>query len=207
MRSRPASARGVEAEDVGEPLQDAALDELIDQLLAEAFDVERAAAREVAQVVLELCGAIEIRAARHGLAFETHARRRADGAARGEAEALRPAPTPRGDHRDDLRNHVAGALHEHAVADAHVLALDLVLVVQRRARNADAADAHRPQPRYGRERSGAPDLHLDGFDDRHLLLGWELHGDRPARGARQVADLLLELEPVHLRHRAVDLDG
>ena len=31
---------------------------------------------------------------------------------------------------DDLRDHVAGALHHHRVADPHVLAGDLVLVVQ-----------------------------------------------------------------------------
>ena len=34
--------------------------------------------------------------------------------------------------RDHLRDHVAGALHDHVVARAHVLARDVLLVVQRR---------------------------------------------------------------------------
>ena len=36
------------------------------------------------------------------------------------------------DHAHDFRDHVAGAPHDHRVADAHVHARDLVGVVQRR---------------------------------------------------------------------------
>jgi hypothetical protein len=61
----------------------------------------------------------------------------------GTAPALAGRPSP----PDDLRDHVAGALQDHPVADAHVLALDLVLVVQRRARDHDAADGDRLQLR------------------------------------------------------------
>ena len=44
---------------------------------------------------------------------------------------------------EDLRNDVAGALHVDRVADAHVLPRDLVLVVQRRVGDDDAADGDR----------------------------------------------------------------
>ena len=43
---------------------------------------------------------------------------------------------------DDLRDHVAGALDDHEVALADVLAVDVLLVVERRGRDGDAADLH-----------------------------------------------------------------
>src|SRR5690348_8321086 len=46
-------------------------------------------------------------------------------------------------HRDDLRDDVAGALHDDHVAVAEILARDLILVVQRRAGDDDAADIDR----------------------------------------------------------------
>ena len=64
-------------------------------------------------------------------------------------------------HLHDLRDHVAGALHDDRVAHAHVLALDLVAVVERRVRDRDAAHAHGLELRHRRERAGAADLHLD----------------------------------------------
>ena len=48
--------------------------------------------------------------------------------------AVRPGRT------DDLRDDVAGALDDHVVAFADALAVDVLLVVQRRARDRDAAD-------------------------------------------------------------------
>ena len=50
---------------------------------------------------------------------------------------------------DDLRDHVTGALDDHHVALADVLAVDVLLVVERRPRDGDAADLdrleHRPR--------------------------------------------------------------
>ena len=62
---------------------------------------------------------------------------------------------------DDLRDDVAGALHDHRVADADVLARDLVLVVQRGVGDDDAADRDRLQLGDRRQRAGAADLDLD----------------------------------------------
>ena len=50
-------------------------------------------------------------------------------------------------HADHLGDHVAGTAHDHGVADAHVLARDLVEVVQRGIGDGDAADEHRREPR------------------------------------------------------------
>ena len=58
----------------------------------------------------------------------------------------------------DFRNHVAGAAHDHGVADAHVEARDLVGVVQRRVGDGDAADEHRRELRRRRRRAGAADV-------------------------------------------------
>ncbi len=97
-----------------------------------------------------------------------------------------------GHHRDDLRDHVAGALQHHGVADAHILAGDLVLVVQRRARDQHAADIDRRQPRHRGQRAGAADLDVDVFQHGGGLLGGEFPGDRPARLAADEAQPALQ---------------
>ena len=81
--------------------------------------------------------------------------------------ALRPLV---GDDADDLRDDVAGALHDHRVADAHVLARDLVLVVQRGVGDDDAADGDRLEPGDRRQRAGAADLDVDAVEDGRRLL-------------------------------------
>ena len=52
---------------------------------------------------------------------------------------------------------------------AHVLARDLVLVVQRRVGDDDAADRHRLEPRDRRQRAGAADLDVDASSTRLAL--------------------------------------
>ena len=92
--------------------------------------------------------------------------------------ALRPLLRHDAEH---LRDHVAGALDRHGVADAHVEPRDLVGVVQRRVLHHHAADRDRLELRDRRERAGAPDLDLDVAHHRRRLLGRELVRDRPAR--------------------------
>ena len=76
----------------------------------------------------------------------------------GTVRLLRPPLRHHGNH---LRDHVAGALDHHRVADADVLAGDLVLVVQRRAAHQHAADVDRLQLGDRRQRAGAADLDMD----------------------------------------------
>ena len=120
------------------------------------------------------------------------------------------------DDADDLRDHVAGALDHDRVADAKIDAvadriavvadaLDVVLIVQRRVGNDDAADRDRLEPRHRRQRAGAADLDVDAVEDRGRLLGREFVRDRPARAARHEAEPLLPVEPVDLVDHAVDV--
>ena len=105
----------------------------------------------------------------------------------------------------NLRDDVAGALHDDRVADAHVLPRDLVLVVQRGVRHHDAADRDRLQLRDRRQRAGAPDLNLDRLEHGRRPLGRELVRRRPARAARDEAQPLLERQIVDLVDDAVDV--
>ena len=94
----------------------------------------------------------------------------------------------------NLRDDVAGALDAHGVADADVLARDLVLVVQRRIGDDDAADRHRIELRDRRQRAGAADVDFDAAQDGRRLFGRELVRDRPARRARDEAEPLLQVD-------------
>ena len=84
-------------------------------------------------------------AAAHRLAW-AGARRgcRRRGSGREDCRAWRTSGRS-GDHGKDLRDDVAGALQHHGVADANILARDLVLVVQRGALHQHAADIDRLQ--------------------------------------------------------------
>ncbi len=89
-------------------------------------------------------GQSDAHAAVVGLTLESHERLvQLARAVRRELPAARPL-LPLRDHRaDDLGDHVAGLVHDHRVADPHVLARDLVLVVQRRQPDRRAADEDR----------------------------------------------------------------
>ena len=65
---------------------------------------------------------------------------------------------------DHLRDHVAGALDRHRVADPHAEPLDLVLIVQGGVLHHHAADGDRFELRHRRQRAGAADLDLDVAD-------------------------------------------
>src|SRR3546814_4410467 len=80
----------------------------------------------------------------------------------GEGRAILVA----GEILDDLRNHVARALDDDAVAGAHAEAADLVAVVERDVRHDDAADGDRGEPADGGELAGAADLDVDGLQGR-----------------------------------------
>ena len=98
---------------------------------------------------------------------------------------------------DHLGDDLAGLLDHHRVADADVLAGDLVGVVQAGPLDGRAGQAHRLQVGHRRQLARLADLDADVDDLGDGLLGLVLEGDRPARalaarpGARagQVVDL------------------
>ena len=110
-------------------------------------------------------------------------------------------------HLDHLRDDVAGALHDHGVADPDVLALDVVFVVQGGAGDHDAADGHRLERRDRREGAGATHLHRDPDHPGLRLLGGELERDRPARRAADEAQAPLVVDAIDLHDDAVDIVG
>ena len=196
---QPARSRACEREDVGRRLDQPVVEEGLDLLLAQPLDVEGVARDEMLQALDPLRRADEAAgaAAHHvdlaGLLVDlAHGVAAAGRAAVGKLVGLGALRALLRHDADDLRDDVAGALHDHGVADAHVLARDLVLVVQRGVGDDDAADSHRLEPGDGRQRAGAADLDVDVVEHGHRLLGGELVRDRPARRARDEAEPLLQ---------------
>ena len=107
--------------------------------------------------------------------------------------------------RHDFRDDVAGAAHDHVVADANALSAHLEQVVQRRVRDRRSADEDRLELGDRRQLAGAADLDLDRVEARRLLLRRVLLRHRPARLARLEAEPLLQGAVVDLVDDAVDL--
>ena len=82
---------------------------------------------------------------------------------------------------DDGRNDFAGFFDHDGVADANVLALDLVFVVQGRARNGAATDKRRFEHGHWRENPRSSDLNFDVEQLRFDALGGVFVSDRPPR--------------------------
>src|SRR5690606_3682503 len=190
--------------EIGEVADEAALHELPDQLLAQAADVHGGPRRIVQDAGLDLGGAGGVLAnpgGLAGLAEDGATARRAFG---GELEFDLVSGAGVLDDGDDLGDDVAGAADDDAVADAHVLAPKLVLVVQGGAGNDHAADVDGLQDGDGGEDAGAADVDLDVSDDGDLLLRRELAGDGPARAAGALAEGVAEAIVVDLHADAVD---
>ena len=147
------------------------------------------------------------RAARDGLVGKPDDRRAALRAADRHPECPRARGALLREHAHDFRDHVARAPDDHRVADHHVLAPDLVLVVQRGIGDGHAADEHRLEASHRRDGAGAPDLHVDADDFGRHLLGRELVGDGPAWLAGHESERVLQRERIDLVHDAVDLEG
>ena len=88
------------------------------------------------------------------------------------------------EHAGHERDHVAGAAHEHGVADLDPARPDHLLVGERRARDRRAADEHRLQRRDRRDLAGLADVPQHVGQHRGLLLGRELERERAARRVR-----------------------
>ena len=146
-------------------------------------------------------------AAADGLPLGTNGERAALRAVIGEDEWLGRFRPPGQHDLDHLRDHVARPLDHHRVADADVLALDIVLVVQRGPGDHDAANRDRRQLGHRRQGTRPADLDRDRLDDRLGLLGRELVGDGPARRPADEAQPLLQVDPVDLVDHAVDVVG
>src|SRR5690349_20682832 len=203
-----------EREDVPGLLHPALLEEELDLLLAETINVESPARAEQFQVLDLLERAGELAGTARPRALFTCCRLLAHHVGVQRARAfLREMKRPGvlrpliDDDIDHLRDHIAGALDHHGVADPDVApfpqhlalvadALDVVLVMQRDVLHDDAADTDWLELADRRERAGAPDLDFDVLQHRHGALGGEFVRDRPARRARDETEPLLPVDAV-----------
>ncbi len=91
------------------------------------------------------------------------------------------------------------------IADADVLELDHVLVVQRRHAHDHAADGDRLEHRVRIQGAGPPHVQADVDQPGDGRRGRELEGDRPARVASDRSERLLLVAAVDLDDAAVDV--
>ena len=152
----------LEREYVGGLFDEPVLVEQLDPLFAQPLNVEGIARGKMTQPLHRLGGADEpAGAAPRHLALFAHGVAAAFRAALRKHEGLGVLWPLFHDDADDLRDHVARALHDHRVTDPNVLARDLVLIVERRARDCDAPDMNRLEFRHRRQRASPPDLNRD----------------------------------------------
>ena len=96
-------------------------------------------------------------------------------------------------------------MDDDGIADAHVLAGKLVVVVQGRTRDDRAIDGGRVEFRDGREHTCTPHLHGDVAQNGRLFLGRKLEGNGPARCLGGKPELGLDGEVVDLHDDAIDV--
>ena len=193
--------------EIGHRLHVAKVAQVLDITVAQAFDIHRAARGEVADRLLALGAASEPpRAAPCGLAFLAHDFRAAHPARRRHRPGRRVGVAVLGHDADDFGDHVAGAAHDHGVANAHVQSRDLIGVVQGRTGDDDAAHLHRLQSGDRRGGAGAADLDLDRLQHCGLLLRRKFVRDGPTRRTRNESHLALAREVVELVDDAVDIE-
>ena len=110
-------------------------------------------------------------------------------------------------HLHNRRNDLAGLFDQNHVADADVLALDFLLVVQSRPGDGAARNKNRFQLGNRRERSRAADLNRDVEQLRFGPLRLVFVGNRPAGSFCRGAELPAQRHTVEFHHRAIGLVG
>ncbi len=160
----------------------------LDLFFAQAFDIKGITGNKMAQTLhcLGLAGQTATTTPIN-LAFVPHRRSAADRASRGKDESF----GTRLNHFQNLRDHVAGALHQNLCPNPDVLFRDVVLVMQGRVGNHHATDGNGFQARHRGQLAGPANLNIDSFDQGLGLLGGKLVGNRPARRARGRAQTVL----------------
>ena len=178
--------RDAEVVEIGNVVNRAAVNELIDEHLTELVDVHRVATREVKDGTFHDGRTPSIRAAPCDFILTTLNGRVAAGAAVGHHETPLRAFSRRNVDAHDLRDDLARLLDGHDVADPRVESGDDVRVVKGRARYRRARELYGLQDRDRRERAGAPDLHDDVDQARLRLFSVEFVARSPSEGNFEV---------------------
>ena len=191
--------------DVGQVFDQPNVDEDAAPLLAQTIDVHRALADKVLEQLEELGGTTGVGTAVHRVAFVLDHGGAADGADLGHLKYSLVSGTA-GHHRPHhLRDYVSGPLHHHVVTNANVLALDVLLVVQRGVADRGPADHHRLQNGVGVETAGAPDVDANVQQSGDDPLRRKFVGDCPAGLPTGHAQRILIGEGIDLHHHSVGL--
>ena len=193
--------------EIGEVFHEPLVHQLLHQLLTQPVDIHGPLGGEMADLGLELGGAGDAHAPVIGLSRQAHHGRPADGAPVGEDETPHAGVPLRGDHLDHLGDDAPRPLDDDPVADADVLPLDLVGVVERGAADDGSLHLYRLHDGHGGKGPGASHLDDDVKDLGHLLAGGKLVGDGPAGAAGDFPEAALEVEGVDLDDDAVHLVG
>ncbi len=176
-------------------------------LLAQPVDLHRPFADEVLDVLIGLARAAgAVGADREDAVFRLHGLGPAGRALLRRLRPPGPLRPPLEHRRDNLGDDVAGPHHHHLVALADVLAGQVLLVVEGRGGDGDAADVDGLEHREGQQVAGAADVPDDLSQLRRRGRRRELPGDRPARLAPHHAKLAPERPLVDLDDDAVDLE-
>ena len=184
----------------------APIDQLVDQLVSQPFDIHRIPGGEIADRFLDLRRALEVRAADIYSPFVFHQSRAAGRAFCGESEDGQVVLAEVLFHPDNMGDDFARLFHDDHVAHAYVLALDLLRVVQAGPAHGRVGNLYRLQLDHGRDRSGFAHLHADGLHLGGRLVLLEFVGDHPAGRLRRGAEPHALIESVDLQHQPVDLE-
>ena len=170
---------------------------------AQPVDVHCAPADEMLQRFKELRRAGPVGAAVHGVPFYFD-----DGGvavlAAFRHPKLRPPFLSGNRHRpDDIGNDIAGPLNDHQIADPNILAVNVLLIVQRGVLHRSPADHHRLQNRLRVQAAGAPHADDDVPQPGCGPFRRKLVGNGPARFPPGKAQRVLLRDAVHLDHQPV----
>ena len=107
----------------------------------------------------------------------------------------------------DVGDDVAGSFEQYFVAQAQVLILNEILVVEADAGDHDAGQADGRRLSHGRDRADLSDLIFHVFERRRRLFCGKFIGDGPAGVVAGVAGAFLEHEVIYLHDHAVYFVG
>ena len=162
------------------------LHQLRRQRIAQPLDVHAVAPGERLHPLLDRGRAVLAVRAEH-LALPPHRRRAASGTFRRELVRLFAALAQLRQRPHHIGDDLAALHHDHHVADADVLLLDLVGVVQAGPRHRRLRQRHRVQQRRRHQHAVLADADFHVLEPRHRLLGLELERRQPARRLARLA--------------------
>ena len=144
-------------------------------------------------------------AATHGFTFRPDGRCPAFGTCVGKVKGRSIIAAVSCDDTYHLRDHIAGALNDNAVANTDILAADFILIMQRGVGHHYTANRDWCQTGHRRQRAGASHLNIDFIQQGFSLFGGKFVRQRPARCACHLSKPFLIIMPVHLVDDAINI--